>query len=130
MDTVLITVHLIIVLFLIVVVLLQRSEGGGLGIGGGGGMTTSRSRGDGLTRTTGILAAAFFVTSLGLGIYARYSDASGGVFDRIEQFDAESGTAGSGNGILDALGPAPTTSEEPAAPAAPVTDDSGVPTGQ
>ena len=125
MDNVLVTAHLIIVLFLIVVVLLQRSEGGGLGIGGGGGggMTRSRSSGDGLTRTTAILAAAFFVTSLGLGILARYSDDTGGLIDRIERIDADSNVGG-GDGILDELGPAP---EAP--PAAPATDEGGVPTG-
>ena len=129
MATVLITIHLIIVLFLIVVVLLQRSEGGGLGIGGGGGMMTARQAGDALTRTTTILAVAFFATSLGLGILARYSDETGGVLDRAERIelgtDAD-GVPGEG-GVLDQLGGddvliAPT---EPVAPA----PDGGVPIG-
>ena len=37
METLVLTVHILIALALIGVVLLQRSEGGGLGIGGGGG---------------------------------------------------------------------------------------------
>ncbi len=54
-----------IVLALVGVVLLQRSEGGGLGIGGGSGFMTARGAANTLTRATAILAAAFFVTSLG-----------------------------------------------------------------
>ncbi|WP_099867735.1 preprotein translocase subunit SecG [Pararhizobium haloflavum] len=100
MQTVLIVIHLMIVLALVAVVLLQRSEGGGLGIGGGGGnMMSSRSSGNALTRITGILAFAFFITSLSLGILARYSEGPSSILDRIEQQ-----TEGSGEGILDQLG--------------------------
>ena len=85
MQTVLIVIHLMIVLALVAVVLLQRSEGGGLGIGGGGGnMMASRSSGNALTRITGILALAFFVTSLTLGILARYEQGPSSILDRIE----------------------------------------------
>jgi preprotein translocase subunit SecG len=70
MLTVLIVVHLLIVLAMIGTVLLQRSEGGGLGIGSTGGFLTSRGTANVLTRTTAILAGAFFVTSLALGILA------------------------------------------------------------
>jgi preprotein translocase subunit SecG len=69
MQTVLLVAHLIIALALIAVVLLQRSEGGALGIGGGGGggsLFSARGVGNTLTRTTAILAVAFFITSIGL----------------------------------------------------------------
>ena len=126
MATVLITIHLIVVLFLIVLVLLQRSEGGGLGIGGGGGMTTGRQATDGLTKTTGILAAAFFVTSLGLGVLARYDDGTGGAFDRAERIRAEDAVPSDGGGILDSLGGDLPGGE----PAAPADDPTGVPVGE
>ena len=71
MQTVLIVIHLMVVLALVGVVLLQRSEGGGLGIGGGSGFMTARGAANALTRTTGILAIAFFATSLALSILAR-----------------------------------------------------------
>ena len=131
LATVLITVHLIIVLFMIVVVLLQRSEGGGLGIGGGGGMMTARQASDGLTRTTGILAASFFATSLLLGVLARYDEGSTSILDRAEEIGgAETGIEGSGGGILDQLDGEIVVPDEPT-PAAPVTEDAGgVPTGQ
>lgn len=72
MQTVLISIHLIVVLGLIAVVLLQRSEGG-LGLGGGGsggvaGFMTGRGQANALTRATAILAALFFTTSMALAI--------------------------------------------------------------
>jgi len=73
MTTVLIVIHLMVVLAMIALVLLQRSEGGALGMGGGGGggMMSGRGVGNLLTRTTGILAIAFFATSIGLTVIAR-----------------------------------------------------------
>ena len=72
MQTVVIVIHLMIVLTLVGAVLLQKSEGGGLGIGGGGGggFLSSRGTSNVLTRTTAILAGAFFATSLVLSILA------------------------------------------------------------
>ncbi len=72
MQTVIIVIHLMIVATLIGAVLLQRSEGGGLGVGGGGGFMSSRGTANLLTRTTAILAAGFFVTSLFLSWLASY----------------------------------------------------------
>ncbi|MBC7580784.1 preprotein translocase subunit SecG [Tardiphaga sp.] len=74
MQSVIIVIHLMIVATLIAAVLLQKSEGGGLGVGGGGGGGFMSSRGTAnlLTRTTGILAVGFFVTSLFLSWLAGY----------------------------------------------------------
>ncbi|MDS7597119.1 preprotein translocase subunit SecG [Agrobacterium tumefaciens] len=115
MQTVLIVIHLMIVLALVGVVLIQRSEGGGLGIGGGSGFMSARGTANALTRTTGILAALFFLTSLGLGLLTRYEARPTDILNRIPA------TQGQGNGILDTLGPATTT------PAAPAPADNGVP---
>ena len=71
MQTVIIVIHLMIVSAMIGLVLLQKSEGGGLGMGGGGGgFLTNRGTSNVLTRTTAILAAVFFATSLVLSILA------------------------------------------------------------
>jgi len=70
MHTVVIVVHLMLVLAMIGVIMLQKSEGGGLGIGSTGGFLTSRGTANVLTRTTAILAAVFFLTSLVLSILA------------------------------------------------------------
>ena len=136
MQTVLIVIHLMIVLALVGVVLIQRSEGGGLGIGGGSGFMSARGAANALTRTTAILATLFFITSLALGIWARYGGSSTDILDRIP-----TETQGTGTGILNQLGGAqnsgaPTTADpaapapaNPAAPATPV-NPTGVPTSQ
>src|SRR5271165_6733075 len=72
MLKVLLVVHLLIAISLVGVILLQRSEGGALGIGGGGGggLMSGRAAGNLLTRATAVLAAVFFLTSLGLALIA------------------------------------------------------------
>ncbi len=117
MQTVLIVIHLMIVLALVGVVLIQRSEGGGLGIGGGSGFMSARGTANALTRTTAILAALFFATSLGLGLLTRYESRPTDILNRIPA------TQGQGNGILDTLGPSTTPSTPAPAPA-----ENGVPT--
>ena len=124
METVIIVVHLMVVLALVGVVLLQRSEGGGLGIGGGSGFMTARGAANALTRATAILAIAFFATSLGLSILARYGAQPIDILDRVPP-------AGQEGGVLDQLGgsdvPAPPASDDvptpPADAAAPAVPD-------
>ena len=99
MQTVIIVIHLMVVAALVVVVLLQRSEGGALGIGGGGGFMSARGAANALTRTTSILAAAFFATSIALGIYAKVSSGSADILDQVP---VETQNGGS---ILDAITP-------------------------
>ena len=90
METLVLTVHILIALALIGVVLLQRSEGGGLGIGGGGGgggagggVMTARGTANLLTRVTAILAACFFATSLVLAIMAGAGRESVSIIDEV-----------------------------------------------
>ena len=67
MESILLTINIILAILLIIVILLQRSEGGALGIGvSQDNFTTSRSAGDFLTKFTSILAAFFIVTSVAL----------------------------------------------------------------
>lgn len=105
METILIIIHLMIVIALVVVVLLQRSEGGALGIGGGGGgLMSARGAANALTRTTGILAAAFFITSLSLGLLARYGSQPTDILDQLPA--SQTGSQGTGS-LLDQLGGLP-----------------------
>ncbi|WP_181701892.1 preprotein translocase subunit SecG [Chthonobacter albigriseus] len=144
METVLLVVHLMVVVALVGVVLLQRSEGGALGIGGGGGFMSSRGTANVLTRTTAILAAVFFVTSLALSILPRFIGGPGSIFDSVPgAAPAQTGTdapvGGGAGGVLDDLNrlrqppgaqvpeaPAPGAQipapAEPAAPAAPAAE--------
>src|SRR5215510_10253328 len=108
MQTVLIVIHLMVVVALVGVVLLQRSEGGGLGIGGGSGFMTARGAANALTRATGILAIAFFATSLGLSLLARYGEHPIDILDRApvsgEQNGGGAGNGSGSGGVLDKLG--------------------------
>ncbi len=108
METIIIVVHLMVVLALVGVVLIQRSEGGGLGIGGGSGFMTARGATNALTRTTAILAIAFFATSLGLSILARYGEQPGDILDRVQTAPATGGA-----GVLDQLGDGKTQQPAP-----------------
>jgi preprotein translocase subunit SecG len=70
---IILVIHLLIAIALVGAILLQKKEGGLGGLGGGGsggmgGMMSGRAKSDLLSRTTGILAAAFFVTSLALAV--------------------------------------------------------------
>jgi preprotein translocase subunit SecG len=125
MQTVLIVVHLMVVLALIGVVLIQRSEGGGLGIGGGGGggggFFSARGSANVLTRATGILAALFFLTSIGLTVIAGWGRGPSTIF-------TPSGTTAPGlpgqppapgGSVLDQLKGAQPAPGAPAAPAGP-----------
>jgi preprotein translocase subunit SecG len=71
MLTVIIVVHLMLVMALIGVVLLQKSEGGGL-VSSTSGFLTGRGTANVLTRTTALLAAGFFATSLALSWLASF----------------------------------------------------------
>ncbi|MEM7301933.1 MAG: preprotein translocase subunit SecG [Pseudomonadota bacterium] len=119
METVIIVIHLMVVLALVAVILLQRSEGGALGMGGGGGgggMMSARGAANALTRTTGILAVAFFITSLTLGILAKVGESPSDVLDVVpttgtetgvpatnENENSGSGDTGGSGGILNRL---------------------------
>jgi preprotein translocase subunit SecG len=73
MLSVVIAVHLMLVLALIGVVLLQKSEGGGL-VSSTSGFMTGRGTANVLTRTTALLAAGFFLTSLILSLLAAHNN--------------------------------------------------------
>jgi preprotein translocase subunit SecG len=75
MLTVILVIHIMLAIALTGVILVQKSEGGALGMGGGGGMSgfmTGRSAANLLTRTTAILAACFFATSIALALIASH----------------------------------------------------------
>lgn len=113
MEEAILVLHLIAVIALIVIVLIQKSEGGALGMGGGGGgmggLFSSRGAANVLTRTTAVLAAVFFSTSLALAIFAKNDSAPSNILDRQiitegDQLNVPEGSeSGAGNGILDAL---------------------------
>ena len=65
MESILLSVNIILAVLLVIVILLQRSEGGALGLGvSQDNFTTSRTAGSFLTKLTSILAVFFIVTSI------------------------------------------------------------------
>mgnify|MGYP005657414535 CR=1 FL=1 len=65
MESLLITINIILAIILVVSVLLQKSEGGALGLGvSQENFTTSRTMGSFLTKFTSIIAALFIICSV------------------------------------------------------------------
>lgn len=87
MSNVLLILQLLIAVALIIVILLQKSaqDGGGL-MGGGatmGGLFTARGSANILTRITAILATAFIVNSLVLGVIASNQHKQKSLLDQV-----------------------------------------------
>lgn len=124
MSVIILVIHLMIAIALVGSVLLQRSEGGALGIGGGGGggggFMSGRGAANALTRTTTILAFAFFVTSISLTLLARNASAPSSIFDGVAPTQ-QSGAPASGNQpASDAILPNIGTPKAPSGPEVPV----------
>jgi preprotein translocase subunit SecG len=122
MQSVIIVIHLMIVVAMIGVVLLQKSEGGGLGIGSTGGFMSSRGTTNVLTRTTAVLAGAFFATSLLLSALAGYHRNPTSILNPGGAPASAPGSPASqspGGGLLDQLRQQEGAPAAPAAPAPP-----------
>ncbi|MEL6227216.1 MAG: preprotein translocase subunit SecG [Pseudomonadota bacterium] len=110
MQDILLVSHLLIAVALVTVVLMQRSEGGVLGIGGGGGggggFLTGRGTANLLTRTTAVLALAFFVTSISLSLLAQQGSGNRSILESGASPATQqqgSGQTGSGDGSQPSL---------------------------
>jgi preprotein translocase subunit SecG len=121
---VILVIHVLIAIGLVGAILLQKKEGGigGLGGGGGGGLgglMSGRAKADTLSKATGILATAFFVTSLALAIIGSRGVQEGPLVPETMGTAAPATTApaeGSGTGSTP---PAETAPAQPATPAVP-----------
>jgi len=110
MIIILYVIHVLIALSLVGVVMLQKSEGGALGMGGGGmsGFMTGRSTANLLTRTTAILAALFFATSILLVVLGNAGHAPRSIID-----------VGGGSPLTAPSAPGAPAMPSPASPAVP-----------
>ena len=71
MESLLLSINIIIAVLLVISILLQKSEGGALGLGvSQDNFASSRSAGNFLTKATGILATLFIIVSLSLTLIA------------------------------------------------------------
>jgi preprotein translocase subunit SecG len=119
MLTVIVVIHLMVVAAMVGVVLLQKSEGGGLGAGSTGGFLSSRGTANILTRTTAVLAATFFGTSLLLSILAGWDRKPHSIIEQTQAPGVPTGPVtppGQGGGLLDTLR---RNEQQPPAPPAP-----------
>ena len=88
MDIILLVVHVVLALGIISLVLLQKGAGANAGavLGGGAGSVFGASGSSNfLSKTTAILATAFFVNSLVLAYMASHREEAVTVIDEIEQ---------------------------------------------
>jgi preprotein translocase subunit SecG len=87
-DIILLVVHVVLALGIISLVLLQRGAGASAGavLGGGAGSVFGASGSSNfLSKTTAILATAFFINSLVLAYMASHHEGPATVIDEIEQ---------------------------------------------
>ena len=119
--TAVLVVHVLVALGIIGLVLLQHGKGAEMGAGFGAGASGSLFGASGsanfLSRTTAILAAIFFVTSLGLAFLAvQKPRASGGVMDAVK----DSAPADSGAAVLPGTAPTGSSANGVPVPSVPV----------
>ena len=130
MHTVLIVIHVLLAIALIGMVLVQRGPGAAAGaaFGSGASSTVFGSRGAGsfLTRTTGVLAAGFFLVSLTMAILV----SRGGLEPAAEDLGIMSGVGAQQEETRQESGDVPAvpttgSAEDGAVPAAPTEEVSG-----
>jgi preprotein translocase subunit SecG len=110
MYTIVLVLHVIAAAAIIGLVLVQHGKGADMGAafgsGSAGSLFGSAGAANFLSRSTAVLAAMFFVTSLGLTFFTVHNKRTGGIMDQLK----------SPPGKVDS---APTTTVAPAAPVAP-----------
>ncbi|MFO0587280.1 MAG: preprotein translocase subunit SecG [Polyangiaceae bacterium] len=87
LQTLLSIIHVVVCVFLILVVLLQQGRGGGMGSAFGGATAQvfgGRGAGNFLTRLTGICAAIFMLTSIGLAYLSSAGDRELKAFEKSQ----------------------------------------------
>ena len=88
MQTAVLVLHVLTAISIVVLVLVQHGKGADMGAafgsGSAGSLFGSAGASNFLSRATGILAAVFFVTSLGLTYFSTVPSKSGGVTSGIE----------------------------------------------
>jgi preprotein translocase subunit SecG len=88
MQTLVLVLHILAAIGIVVLVLLQHGKGADMGAafgsGSAGSLFGSAGAANFLSRTTAVLAAVFFATSLGLTYFSAAPHKSGGVTQSIE----------------------------------------------
>ena len=86
MENFILLINIISAVLLIIVILLQKSEGGALGIGASQeSFISSRSASNFLSKTTGIIATIFIITSILMTILSQKEISRTSVLEKIEE---------------------------------------------
>ena len=86
MENVILIINVILAILLVGIILLQKSEGGALGIGASqDSFISSRSASNFLSKTTGIIATIFIITSILMTILSQKEISRTSVLEKIEE---------------------------------------------
>ena len=86
MENLILLINIISAILLIIVILLQKSEGGALGIGASqDSFISSRSASNFLSKTTGIIATIFIITSILMTVLSQKELSRTSVLEKIEE---------------------------------------------
>jgi preprotein translocase subunit SecG len=119
MHTVVLSLHIIAAIAIVVLVLVQHGKGADMGAafgsGSAGSLFGSAGASNFLSRSTAVLAAVFFATSMALTYFSTVPATSGGVTSGIEAAKPEAAKPDA----KDAKAASPAAPATPAAPEAP-----------
>ena len=86
MENFILLINIISAILLIIVILLQKSEGGALGIGASQeSFISSRSASNFLSKTTGIIATIFIITSILMTVLSQKEISRTSVLEEVEE---------------------------------------------
>ena len=86
MENFILLINIISAILLIIVILLQKSEGGALGLGASQeSFVSSRSASNFLSKTTGIIATIFIITSILMTVLSQKEISRTSVLEKIEE---------------------------------------------
>ena len=86
MENFILLINIIAAILLIIVILLQKSEGGALGIGASqDSFISSRSASNFLSKTTGIIATIFIITSILMTVLSQKEISRTSVLEEVEE---------------------------------------------
>ena len=86
MENFILLINIIAAILLIVVILLQKSEGGAFGLGASQeSFVSSRSASNFLSKTTGIIATIFIISSIFVTILSQEGISTRSVLEKVEE---------------------------------------------
>ena len=86
MENLILLINITSAILLIIVILLQKSEGGALGIGASqDSFISSRSASNFLSKTTGIIATIFIITSILMTVLSQKEISRTSVLEEVEE---------------------------------------------